>query len=173
MAKKSIVDHLYEQGRHFPDRAPNSEHHPRPNTLQRDLHKHREPQAPQHYENFRDVTKRHPGDESNRYDNDVGEKWTRGFGDPYPHFDRGNSWRTDRDTGMRDQIKDRPADHNRHWTEFTLKHNAGTTHEQQAHDFSKRHIPQYERRGELGVHKSDDLRGVLPKDGPYKGGKGR
>lgn len=34
-------------------------------------------------------------DQSLRYDNDVGQKWTRGYGSPYPdgNFDRGNAWR--------------------------------------------------------------------------------
>ena len=95
------------------------------------------------------------------YDNDSAG-WVRGCrsGEPTchnedatvkPFFDKGNAWRTDRDTGMRDQIKDYHADHTRHHSEFELRHNAGTTHATEAHDFSKRHVPSYERRGELGL----------------------
>jgi hypothetical protein len=51
------------------------------------LGKHDEIQPPQHAENKRDVSPRYSGDASGRYWNDTGERWTRGFGDPYPHFD--------------------------------------------------------------------------------------
>src|SRR5262249_17743069 len=90
------------------------------------------------------------------YDNDVDIKsWLRnGDATSKKSFDFGNAWRTERHSGMADQIKDRRADHNRHHTEFELKHNAGTTHANEAHDFSKRHVPNYEKRGELGFDDS-------------------
>jgi hypothetical protein len=100
------------------------------------------------------------------YDNDA-TGWVRGCrsGEPSTHnedatskpgFDFGGAWRTDRKTGMRDQIKDYHADHNRHHTEFEHKHNAGVTHTTEAHDFSKRHVPSYERRGELGLNRHSE-----------------
>ena len=55
---------------------------------------------------------------------------------------------------MADQIKDRSADHNRHWTEFERSHNAGRTAMPEAHNFSQRHVPSYERRNELGFKDS-------------------
>jgi hypothetical protein len=78
------------------------------------------------------------------------DDWVRGRGEDAtgkPSFDRSNAYRTDRDTGMASQVKDREVDHNRHHTEFELHHNAGTTHAPEAHDYSKRHVPSYERRG--------------------------
>jgi hypothetical protein len=69
-----------------------------------------------------------------------------------PFFDKKQAYRTDRRTGMADQIRDYDkADHWRHHSEFE-RHNANgsITHDQMAHDFSKRHIPSYERKGELG-----------------------
>jgi hypothetical protein len=52
---------------------------------------------------------------------------------------------------MGNQIKDRSVDHNRHHTEFERRNaNGSVTHEQQAWDPSRRHIPTYEKRGELG-----------------------
>jgi hypothetical protein len=112
--------------------------------------------TPQHPENFHDKA----------YDN-LASGWVRGVrsGQPNcdnedatckPFFDKGNAWRTDRKTGMRDQIKDYSADHNRHHTEFEHKHNAGVTHTTEAHDFSKRHVPSYERRGELGLNRHSE-----------------
>ena len=77
-------------------------------------------------------------------------------GEHKPFYDKGDAWRTDRKTGMRDQIKDYHADHNRHHTEFEHKHNAGVTHTTEAHDFSKRHVPSYERRGELGLNRHSE-----------------
>jgi len=92
-----------------------------------------------------------------KYSNDVDiSSWLRnGRADTKPGFDRGGAWRTDRDTGMRDQMKDFGADHNRHWTEHEASHNAGRTAAPEFHDYSKRHIPSYERRGELGLEKPD------------------
>jgi len=108
MAKKIDIDHLYERHKAFPFREPNSESHPTPEAARRtDQHRHKEPQQPQHYENKPD----HSG---GKYWNDVGEKWTRGFGDPYPHFDhsdkaprfsanKGNTWaRQPSDEGKQD-----------------------------------------------------------------------
>jgi len=111
---------------------------------------------------FNQNSVQHPANQHDvNYDNDA-TGWVRGCrsGEPTchnedatvkPFFDKGNAWRTDRDTGMRDQIKDYHADHTRHHSEFELRHNAGTTHATEAHDFSKRHVPSYERRGELGL----------------------
>jgi hypothetical protein len=91
------------------------------------------------------------------YDNRVNiNSWLRnGDATSKPSFDFGNSWRTARHSGMADQIKDRPQDHNRHHSEFTLRHNAGETAEQQAWDPNKRHIPHWERKGERGIDNSD------------------
>jgi hypothetical protein len=87
------------------------------------------------------------------YDNDHPNDWVRGRGESAtgkPGFDFKGAHRVDRDSGMADQIRDRAADHNRHWTEFERSHNAGRTAMPEAHDYSKRHVPQYERRGQLG-----------------------
>ena len=76
-------------------------------------------------------------------------------------FDKSNAWRSESkgNTFGRETIKDyRDADHLNHHSEFRLHHNAGMTHAPEAHDFSKRHIPSHERRGEYGVHRSDALR---------------
>jgi len=69
-----------------------------------------------------------------------------------PFFDRRQAYRTDRDTGMRDQIKYYPdADSNRHWSQHEVKHNAGVTHiSGEGRAFAERHVPQYERRLEYG-----------------------
>jgi hypothetical protein len=52
-----------------------------------------------------------------------------------PNFDKGNAYRTARHSGMADQIKDRRVDHNRHHTEFELRHNAGMTHAPEDYNF--------------------------------------
>jgi hypothetical protein len=164
-----MIDRLYSEGRTYPreqlakwaDRdAANYDakdqgeavqaHNPHP------YHRHEEIRSPQHRENQHDVN----------YDNDA-RGWVRGAPNgqmPTGHnedatrlgnFDRGNAYRTDRDSGMADQIKDRAGDHNRHHTEFELRHNAGMTHAFEAHDYFKRHVPQYDRRGELGLYRPD------------------
>lgn len=137
---------LYEQGRIHPRTKPADIRHPSPHRAANKCADHEETQANQAPED----------QHSAGYNNDVGQKWTRGYGDPYPHFDRLNVWRGHE---LRDQIKDRPADHNRHHSEFE-RHNANgsVTHEQQAHDFSKRHIPQYERKLEMGGDNSQPVR---------------
>src|SRR5262245_29874809 len=100
------------------------------------------------------------------YTNDT-SGWVRGCksGTPTCHnedatqigkFDHGNSWKTDRATGMRDQIKDyRDADHRNHWTEYERSHNAGRTAAREFVDYSQRHIPKYERTGSRGIENSD------------------
>src|SRR5262245_32055093 len=120
MARDKISD-LYERHKAFP-RGRNSEAHPalynpaRYDASPRDgaLRNNR----PQDIENAHD----NAGD---RYDNDVDKKsWLQsGDATAKPSFDRGNAWRTERHSGMADQIKDRPVDHNRHHSEFTLRHN--------------------------------------------------
>jgi hypothetical protein len=104
----------------------------------------------------------HPANQHDKhYDNDA-TGWVRACrtGEPTcnnedattkPFFDKGNAWRSESkgNTYGRETVKDYSVDHNRHHTEFELRHNAGMTHEQQAHDFSKRHVPQYEKRGEM------------------------
>jgi hypothetical protein len=95
---------VHKDGPHIAERHPHPTSAPHPRGGLDKMGRHDEVQAPQHPENHRDVSPRHPGDTSNRYHNDVGEKWTRGFGDPYPHFDHsdkaprfnasdGNTWR--------------------------------------------------------------------------------
>ena len=119
MAKKIDLDRLYEAHKFHPD-GKNSERHPTPEAARRaDQHRHKEPQQPQHYENKPD----HSG---GKYWNDVGEKWTRGFGDPYPHFDhsdeaprfnssKGNTWpRQPSDYATSRQDGDRRHGRNQH-----------------------------------------------------------
>jgi hypothetical protein len=77
-------------------------------------------------------------------------------GEHKPFYDQKQSFRRD-DKGNRrgDEIKDYRDDHNRHHTEFERRSNVGVTHDQMAHDYSKRHVPSYERRGELGLDRPD------------------
>ena len=109
---------------------------------------------------FNENTNQHPANwHDKNYNNDSGG-WVRGCrdgqpkmhsesGEHKPFYDKKNVWRGHE---LRDQIKDhRDADHNRHHTEFEHHHNAGVTHTTEAHDFSKRHVASYERRGELGL----------------------
>jgi hypothetical protein len=106
---------------------------------------------------FNENTNQHPANWKDKaYDNDVPlDSWLRnGDATSKPGFDKhDNAWRSDSKGNAfgRETIKDFEADHNRHWTEFEHKHNAGTTHTTEGHDYSKRHVPQYERRGELGL----------------------
>jgi hypothetical protein len=146
------ISKLYERGRSFP-RGRNSEDHPRP---QNPASYDRSPRdgalrrnTPQNVEDSADHSPRFAGDTSARYHNDVDKKsWLQsGRATDRPGFDYKNAYRTDRNTGMTDQVKDRPADHNRHWSEFQLHGKHGTTHSVDAHDRSQRHVPQYERTG--------------------------
>jgi hypothetical protein len=106
--------------------------------------------TPQHPENFHDKN----------YSNQT-TGWVRGCksgeptgfnesGEHKPFFDKGHAYRSPSKGNVfgRETIRDHAVDHNRHHSEFTLKHNAGVTHDPMAHDFSKRHVAQYEKRGE-------------------------
>jgi hypothetical protein len=70
-----------------------------------------------------------------------------------PGFDKKNVWRGHE---LRDQIKDYDnADHRHHHSTYERRSNVGVTHDQMAHDYSQRHIPKYERHGELSGTHSD------------------
>jgi hypothetical protein len=117
---------------------------------------------------FNQNTVQHPANQHDvNYDNDA-TGWVRACrsGEPTchdedatvkPFFDKGNAWRTDRRTGMRDQVKDYGAiDHANHHSEYEGRHNAGVTHAKEFHDFSQRHVPTYEKRGELGLNRHSE-----------------
>jgi hypothetical protein len=125
-----LVDRIYSE-RRFPRNAPPRE---RRDPAVNDRHweqgqRHGDPNtsAPQFVEDGRAAN----------YSNDCGG-WVRACrsGEPQMHsesgehkpgYDRGNAYRTDRDSGMADQVKDREVDHNRHHSEFLGSHNAGAT----------------------------------------------
>jgi hypothetical protein len=149
---KDRISQLYERHKSFP-RGRNSEQHPAP-------------RSPRSYDAsprdgalrnnaVQDIESAH--DEKAHYTNDVPiSDWKRnGRAETKPGYDQKNAYRVDRDTGMRDQIKIRSADFNRHHTEFTFRHNAGETQSPDRHDFSKRHITEAEKRLEMGIYKSD------------------
>jgi hypothetical protein len=73
-----------------------------------------------------------------------------------PFFDKKQAYRTDRDSGMRDQQKYyADADSNRHHSQFEHRHNAGTTHVSgEGRGFAQRHVPNYEKRLEYGYKDS-------------------
>jgi hypothetical protein len=160
------ISKLYERGRSFP-RGRNSEDHSRP---QNPASYDRSPRdgalrrnTAQDVEDKADHSPRFAGDTSGRYHNDRPNDWTRGRGESAvgkPGFDSKNAYRTDRDSGMADQVKDRDVDHARHHSEFLGHHNAGATHAPEFHDYSKRHVPSYERRGN-----NNDQPGVSPRKG--------
>jgi hypothetical protein len=110
---------------------------------------------------FNENTNQHPANwHDKNYNNDVPiDSWLRnGNAATKPGFDKHqNAWRSESkgNTFGKETIKDYEADHNLHHSEFELKHNAGVTHSPDAHDFSKRHVPSYEKRGELGLDKPD------------------
>jgi hypothetical protein len=132
---------------------------------------------------FNENTNQHPANwHDKNYNNDSGG-WVRGCregqpqmhsesGEHKPFFDKGNAWRTDRQSGMADQIKDySDADHNRHHTEFERKHNAGMTHDPMVHDEGKRRVPGYERRLEYGLDQPDS--NPKPRDAGHGETRGR
>jgi hypothetical protein len=150
-----MIDDLYRQGRSYPREQP-QRWPDRPVDASRyeeqGQHKGHHPSAPQFEEDGR--APEYSGDCSG---------WVRAApngqmptGDNsdatrLPNFDRSNAWRTDRDTGMRDQIKNhRDADHRNHWTSFEKSHNAGRTAATEFHDRSRRAVPAYERKLEYG-----------------------
>jgi hypothetical protein len=158
-----LIDKLYSTGRHYPREAP-QKWPARPVDASRydeqGQGKHRQPSAPQFIEDGRRP----------EYSNDT-SGWIRGAPNGrmpdcnnedatrLPNFDRSNAWRKDRESGMRDQIKDsRDADHRRHWTEFEKSHNAGRTAATEFHDRSKRAVPGYERKLEYGFSDSHPKR---------------
>lgn len=139
------VAKLYEERRVHPRNQPHDGRHPSPHRAANQCEPHWEVQQNQFPEDAHG-----PG-----YNNDVKiSDWKRnGRAESKPSYDDKNVWRGHE---LRDQIKDRHADHNRHHSEFEIHHNAGTTHAQGAydHDFSKRHVPNYEKKGELGFKDS-------------------
>jgi hypothetical protein len=163
---KDRISALYEKHKVHP-RGRNSEDHPAPYHPARYDHSPKDGALrrndPQDIEDSHD---NHRG----RYDNIVDERsWLRnGDATSKPSFDKSNAWRTDRDTGMRDQIKVRSADFRRHHTEFE-RHNANgsVTHDPMKHDFSKRHITEAEKRNEFGIYDSDHPKHT----GPWLKGK--
>jgi hypothetical protein len=154
MAKDRISE-LYEHRHKVHPRGKNSEDHPAPyhpaqyDASPRDGALRRN--TPQDIEDQHD-------DHRGRYDNDVNIKsWLRSpDATSKPSFDKKGAWRTDRDTGMRGQIKDRAVDHLNHHSEYERRNaNGSVTHDQMSHDFTKRHIPTYEKKGELGLGDSE------------------
>src|SRR5262249_20565409 len=161
---KDRISQLYERHKVHP-RGRNSERHPAPyNEARYDASprdgalRNNHTQDP---ENFQDHSPR-KADGGSRYLNDVSiSDWKRnGRAESKPVYTTEKQSRPARHSGMEQQIKAPPVDKNRHWTEFERSHNAGTTHEQQAWDPSKRHIPHYERRGERGIDDSDRVKHV-------------
>jgi hypothetical protein len=154
---KDRISQLYERHKEHP-RGRNSENHPAP------YHPRSYDASPRdgalRNNHVQDIENAHDN-AGGKYDNDVSIKsWLRnGDATSKPSFDFGGAYRKD----MRSQIKDRPVDHNRHHSEFE-RHNSNDsmTHDQMAHDYSKRHVPTYEKRGELGGDNSQPKR-VNPK----------
>jgi hypothetical protein len=148
-----LVERIYSERRIFPRNAPPRERRD-PASNDRDWdqgQRHGDPNtsAPQFIEDGRAAN----------YSNDA-SGWVRGCksGEPQMHsesgehkpgFDKNQSYRHDDGGNRRGErdTKDYTADHNRHFSEFELHHNAGTTHAQEAHDYSRRHVAQYEKRG--------------------------
>src|SRR5262249_33069575 len=129
MARDKISD-LYERHKAHP-RGRNSERHPAPYNEAR--YDHSPPYAALHNNHAPDpANSQHhsprKADGGSRYLNDVSiSDWKRnGDATSKPSFDKHtNSWRSESKGNVlgRETIKDRAVDHNRHHTEFELKHN--------------------------------------------------
>jgi hypothetical protein len=77
---------------------------------------HIEHQRPQHVENAHDDAGRGRDGKNggSRYDNDVGEKWTRGYGDPYPNGNFDHSDKAPRFNSSKGDVwKRQPSDEGR------------------------------------------------------------
>jgi hypothetical protein len=162
-SKDDHIKRLYDAHRIYPRSQPHDGRHPSPHRAANRAEPHEEIQRNQFREN-----EHGPG-----YDNDVSKRsWLQnGDATTKPSFDKHeNAWRSPSkgNTFGEETIKVRSADFRGHHTEFE-RHNANgsVTHEQQAHDFSKRHVTEAEKRLEMGIYDSDH-----PKHrGPWLKGK--
>jgi hypothetical protein len=143
------IARLYERHRDHPRSKPHDSY-PSPHRAANRCEPHEEVQANQFPENAHG-----PG-----YDSDVSIKsWLRnGDATSKPSFDKHeNSWRSESkgNTFGKETTKVRSVDFLNHHSEFERHNSNGSvTHEQQAHDFSKRHVTEAERRLEMGFKDS-------------------